>query len=67
MSAPEEGYTEAMFIEWLDDAYEPYTIGDLTFYASSILKDCDPIAYRIMYGEWVDMMEEEYGYAPMEE
>lgn len=30
----------------LDDIYGSFKIGTHTFYASDILKSCDPIAYR---------------------
>ena len=44
--------TEEMFDEWLDDFYPTYQIGVLTFYPSQILKNCDPIAYRVGLSEW---------------
>jgi hypothetical protein len=47
------------FDEMLDECYEPFKIGDMTFYASDILRDCDPIAYRIAVGEYEDELEEE--------
>jgi hypothetical protein len=46
--------TEEMFDEMLDELYPVYKIGELTFYPSQILKDCDPIAYRIGLSEWED-------------
>ena len=42
------------FDEWLDEAYEPFVIGQLNFYASDILANCDPIAYRIAVNDWKD-------------
>jgi hypothetical protein len=42
--------------ESLDDAYESYKIGDMTFHASTILRDCDPIAYGIALSEQADSM-----------
>lgn len=47
--------TEQDFDEYLDEIYPAYKIGVLTFYPSQILKNCDPIAYRIALSE----MEEE--------
>jgi hypothetical protein len=47
------------FDEMLDECYEPYKIGEMTFYASDILKNCDPIAYRIGVSEHEDFMAEE--------
>jgi hypothetical protein len=69
-----------MFIEYLDDAYEQMNIGYGKFYASDILKNCDPIAYRIALSEFIDNLADnadiyvegqtdskEYGYEPDEE
>lgn len=47
------------FDEMLDDSYEPYRIGELTFYPSDILYNCDPIAYRIAVSEHEDWEAEE--------
>ena len=46
--------TEQDFDEFLDEAYPVFRIGELTFYPSQILKNCDPIAYRIGLSEWED-------------
>jgi hypothetical protein len=43
--------TEEMFDEMLDEMYPVVKIGELTFYPSQILKNCDPIAYRIAMSE----------------
>ncbi len=43
--------TEEMFDEWLDDVYPTYQIAGITLYPSQILKNCDPIAYRIAKSE----------------
>ena len=34
------------FDEMLDESYPVFEIGNLTFTASQILRECDPIAYR---------------------
>jgi hypothetical protein len=47
--------TEEMFDEMLDELYPVYKIGELTFYPSQILKDCDPIAYRISKSEMEEL------------
>lgn len=47
------------FDEMLDECYPVYKIGDMTFYPSQILYDCDPIAYRIGVSEYEDYLEEE--------
>lgn len=54
--------TEEKFDEWLDDVYPVYRIGEMTFYPSQILKDCDPVAYRIALSEMEDDDEEEEAY-----
>ena len=46
--------TEEKFDEFLDEIYEPFKMGELTFYPSDILKSCDPIAYRVGFNEWED-------------
>ena len=47
------------FDEMLDACYPVYKIGDMTFYASNILYECDPIAYGISVDEWEEWEEEE--------
>lgn len=37
---------EEMYDNFLDDCYEKYIVSGIKFYASEILKNCDPIAYR---------------------
>lgn len=54
-----EEEAEAMFDEMLDDCYEAVKIGNSIFYASQILKNCDPIAYNIGVYEYIDYMKEE--------
>ena len=46
------------FDEWIDDAYEPVTLGFGTFYASDILYNCDPIAYRCAVSDWESELED---------
>jgi hypothetical protein len=46
------------FDEWIDDAYEPVTLGFGTFYASDILYKCDPIAYRCAVSDWESELED---------
>lgn len=50
---------EEQYVEMLDDAYGVVKIGEMTFWASQILKNCDPIAYRIGLSEYEDYLEEE--------
>lgn len=37
---------EEIYNDFLDECYEKYNIGNIEFYASDILKSCDPIAYK---------------------
>lgn len=48
-----------LYDEWLDEVYEPVTFGYMTFYASQIIKELDPIAYRVGFAEWQDMINED--------
>jgi hypothetical protein len=50
---------EEQFEEMLDEVYPVVKIGELTFYPSQILKECDPIAYRIGLSEFEDSLEED--------
>jgi len=56
---PVLGTIEEMFDEMLDECYPVVKIGELTFYPSQILKNCDPIAYRISLSEYEDSAEED--------
>lgn len=46
--------SEEDFDEFLDETYPVYKIGVDTFYPSQILKNCDPIAYRIALSEMTE-------------
>ena len=39
-------YVDSNYDDILDECYPSYTIGCCEFYASQVLKECDPIAYR---------------------
>lgn len=54
----DENQLEQMFDEYLDDVHEPMTIGWGKFYPSDILKNCDPIAYRMGKYEFADTLAE---------
>ena len=43
----------------LDDIYEPTRIGCLTFYASAILKEMDPVAYNIELNDFIADLEDQ--------
>ena len=51
-----------MFDDWLDDVYPTYQIAGVELRPSQMLKNCDPIAYRIALSEWDDREEEWKGY-----
>lgn len=40
------------FDQMLDECYPDVKIGYLTFTASEILFNCDPIAYRVWLSDW---------------
>ena len=39
--------------DMLDDAYPGVTIAGSSFYASTVLHECDPVAFRIGLDEWI--------------
>ena len=47
------------FDEMLNDVYPEYSMGWATFTPAQILKECDPIAYRIALSEFEDFGNEE--------
>ena len=51
--------TEEEFDDYLDQIHEEYSMGWITFTPSQILKECDPIAYRIALSEFEDFFPEE--------
>jgi hypothetical protein len=42
------------FDEMLDELYPEYSMGWVSFRPSTILRECDPIAYRIALSEFED-------------
>jgi hypothetical protein len=44
---------------YLNDCYGIVTIGYSEFYPSEVLKNCDPIAYRCGFADYVDSLLEE--------
>jgi hypothetical protein len=48
------------FDEMLDELYPEYSMGWITFTPSQILRECDPIAYRIALSEFEEEEEEAY-------
>ena len=43
---------KTIFDEALDDSWGVFIIGDMQFHASQILKECDPIAYRVAFADF---------------
>ena len=43
----------------LDDIYEPVKYGELTFFASRIIEELDPVAFTIGFREWLEENPEE--------
>ena len=50
---------EEQFDEMLNETNELIKIGNLTYLPSQVLKNTDPIAYRIGLSEFEDYMEED--------
>lgn len=40
--------------EMLDETVEPWCIGDMYYDPSRVLKEVDPIAYRVGFSDWLD-------------
>lgn len=51
----------AAFDEMLDESYPSFKIGQLEYFPSQILKECDPIAYRCEFNDWLDAEQLEIG------
>jgi hypothetical protein len=52
----DEDKAKELYDEALDEQGE-VKVGTLTFYPSQILKECDPIAYRVGFSDWLDANE----------
>ena len=48
-----------MYDETLDECYEPYNMGGMEYMPSDILKECDPIAYRVGFSDYADSLAED--------
>jgi len=48
---------EDAYKDMLDDCQDTeLRVGNITFYASVVLRQCDPIAYRCGFNDYVDML-----------
>jgi DNA repair exonuclease SbcCD ATPase subunit len=45
------------YSKWIDEIYTPYCIGYMTFDASRILKELDPIAYNCGFSDYIDSLD----------
>lgn len=45
---------DARYAEMLDEVVGEVSIGTLTYDASRVLREVDPIAYRVGFSDWVD-------------
>jgi hypothetical protein len=48
-----------LYDQMLDEVYPELFIGHSSFLASTVLKELDPIAYRVGFGEYVDSLAED--------
>lgn len=52
--------SEDQYVDWLDDVYpDPVEACGMTFTASSILKECDPTAFRCGLGDYESEIQSE--------
>jgi hypothetical protein len=54
-----EEEAKANYDALLDECYPIVSIGYSEFYPSTVLKECDPIAYRCGFADYVDSLAEE--------
>lgn len=52
----DESDAEQQYDDMLDELY-PVEIGDMSFCASRVLKELDPIAYNCGFSDWLDANE----------
>ena len=48
-----------LYNDSLDECYEPYNLNGMEYMPSTILKECDPIAYRVGFSDYADSLAEE--------
>jgi len=54
-----ERMAEEMYNEMLDDCEGPVTLCGMTYSASRVLSEVDPVAYRCGFNDYVDTLAEE--------
>lgn len=47
-------YTLEAYRNMLDEIYPPVEIGELCFAPSQVIEECDPIAFRVGFNDWLD-------------
>ena len=52
-----EYVTENQYDDMLDECHDMVTIGHLSYYPSTVLKEVDPIAYRCGYNDYADSVD----------
>jgi hypothetical protein len=55
-----EDQAKEEFDLFLDEIFPKTEMMNMVFYPSVILKNCDPIAYRITFGDFIDEMTEDF-------
>ena len=55
--AEEDAY--AMYEETLNDTHDMVTIGRIELYPADVLRECDPIAFRTGFADYVDHLAED--------
>lgn len=55
----EEWEAMKLYDDMLDECYPTYEINGMEFFASDILKECDPIAYRVGFSDYADSLAQE--------
>lgn len=53
IDAVSERNLESAYNDSLDSIYEPYVMGEMTFNASDVLANCDDMAWRCGYADFV--------------
>lgn len=54
-----ESELEDMYDEWLDEVYDNVEIEGTSLRPSSILQECDSVAYREGFNNWLDSREKD--------
>jgi hypothetical protein len=58
MAKLEEWQLQELFEDFLDDCAEPFNLFGMEYMPSYILRECDPIAFRVTFSDWLDGLED---------